>query len=404
MKKIKYILFFFALALLAISCETNKSTDNSTKNSNIKLETTIQKYTKEGFLTHGFISSSSRKVYLKDDTDSIYYKTTTDSNGYFFIKGTSNDTIPLKLVSDNFKTNILLCNEELFIDKKGTFNTSEIQKSYNHYANGLDNVITLSPPLQKEIKYRIINNKNLLKLRNKLAKQQYKEIVYLKNYIKNNPKSYVSLLAFEELEYRVNLSNSEYRKIWKTFSKENINTSLGINLENHFLEKELNTKEEFLTDSKKTIKSKTSSRPKTIVIDRAEAYYFKGTTIKGQTITLPSIVSKSKLIYIDFWASWCGPCRMQNPVLKSIYKKYHSQGLEIISISEDQDENAWRNAVNIDGLNWIQILDIDKKIASRYYVQSLPFGVLVDSKGKVIEDFVSAGKLKQLIPKYINEK
>jgi len=404
MKKTKPTLFFFIIALLAMSCETNKPTDNSTKNSNTKLETTIQKYTKEGFLTHGFISSSNRKVYLKNNTDSIYYKTTTDSNGYFFIKGTSNDTVPLKLVSDNFKTNILLCNEEVFIDKNGHFKTSKNQVDYNNYANGLDNVITLSPPLQKEIKYRIINNKNLLKLRNKLAKQQYKEVVYLKNYIKKNPKSYASLLAFEELEYRVNLSTSEYQKIWKTFSEENINTSLGINLENHFLEKELNAKKELLADKQNTVKPTVVSKPKTIVVDRAEAYYFKGTTIKGQTVTLPSIVSKSKLVYIDFWASWCGPCRMQNPVLRSIYKKYHSQGLEIISISEDQDENAWRNAVNIDGLNWIQILDIDKKIASRYYVQSLPFGVLVDSKGKVIEDFVSAGKLKQLIPKYINEK
>jgi thiol-disulfide isomerase/thioredoxin len=404
MKKTNLILFFVAIALLIISCETNKPTDNNTKNSNPKPETIIQKYTNEGFLTHGFINSSSHKVYLKNTTDSIYYKTTTDSNGYFFIKGNINDTIPLKLVSDNYRTNILLCNEEFFIGKNGALKISKLQEDYNNYANGLNNVITLSPPLQKEIKYRIINNKNLLKLRNKLAKQQYKEIVYLKKYIKQNPKSYSSLLAFEELEYRVDLNNDAYQKIWATFSAENLNTSLGINLGNYFLEKELNAKKELLNDIKEAVKPRAIIRPKTIVVDRAEAYYFKGTTIKGSTITLPSVVSKSKLVYIDFWASWCGPCRMQNPVLRSIYKKYHSQGLEIISISEDQDENAWRNAVNIDGLPWIQVLDIDKKIASRYYVQSLPFGVLVDSKGKVIEDFVSAGKLKQLVPKYINEK
>jgi thiol-disulfide isomerase/thioredoxin len=404
MKKTNLILFFVSIALLIISCETNKSTDNNTKNSNLKSETIIQKYTNEGFLTHGFISSSNHKVYLKNDNDSIYYKTTTDSNGYFFIKGNINDTIPLKLVSDNYKTNILLYNEAFFIGKNGVLKISKTQEDYNNYANGLNNVITLSPPLQKEIKYRIINNKNLLKLRNKLAKQQYKEIVYLKKYIKQNPKSYSALLAFEELEYRVNLNKEEYQKIWKTFSAENLNTSLGVNLENHFLEKELNAKKELLTNIQKTVKPKANTKPKNIVVDRAEAYYFKGKTIKGSTITLPSVVSKSKLVYIDFWASWCGPCRMQNPVLRSIYKKYHSQGLEIISISEDQDENAWRNAVNIDGLPWIQVLDIDKKIASRYYVQSLPFGVLVDSKGKVIEDFVSAGKLKKLVPKYINEK
>ena len=104
--------------------------------------------------------------------------------------------------------------------------------------------------------------------------------------------------------------------------------------------------------------------------------------IDGKTINLTSL--KGKVVLIDFWASWCGPCRKNNPHLVKFYKRYHPKGLEIIGISIDENPDAWKNAVEKDKLSWIQLNDNKGWSASSsnsYNVDAIPASFLIDKKG-----------------------
>jgi thiol-disulfide isomerase/thioredoxin len=115
-------------------------------------------------------------------------------------------------------------------------------------------------------------------------------------------------------------------------------------------------------------------------------------TPKGNVITLSSL--KGKVVLIDFWASWCSPCRAENPTVVAVYNKYHTshfkngKGFEVLSISLDQNEMAWEKAIEKDKLVWpYHVSDLrgwDNAAAQRYGINSIPTNVLVDGSGIII--------------------
>lgn len=107
-------------------------------------------------------------------------------------------------------------------------------------------------------------------------------------------------------------------------------------------------------------------------------------TPAGQTISLSSL--RGKVVLIDFWASWCGPCRVENKHLKELYAKYNEEGFEILQISIDTKRKDWIDAIKKDDLPWINISDLKANTAAVmvYNVQSIPQTVLVDKDGKII--------------------
>ena len=107
-------------------------------------------------------------------------------------------------------------------------------------------------------------------------------------------------------------------------------------------------------------------------------------TKDGIDVNLAETIKNNKVTLIDFWASWCGPCREENPFVKAAYEEYHAKGLEIIGISLDRNEAEWLMAVKEDGLPYIQVRDIDKKASGDYLVRYIPSNYLFDQNGLII--------------------
>jgi thiol-disulfide isomerase/thioredoxin len=119
---------------------------------------------------------------------------------------------------------------------------------------------------------------------------------------------------------------------------------------------------------------------------RRKALNFSAESQNGGDISLNLVKKNAKVTLVDFWASWCGPCRKSNPHLKQLYNKYHSKGFNIIGVSEDKltDKSSWLNAIAVDALPWQQVIDDYGRIAEIYNVSGIPHTVLIDSKGGII--------------------
>jgi thiol-disulfide isomerase/thioredoxin len=106
---------------------------------------------------------------------------------------------------------------------------------------------------------------------------------------------------------------------------------------------------------------------------------------KGKPVSLASF--KGKFVLLDFWASWCGPCRAENPNVVAAYKKYAAKGFTVLGVSLDQDKDKWLAAVKKDQLAWTQVSDLkgwQNKAADLYGVKGIPMNYLLDREGKII--------------------
>ncbi|WP_158559168.1 TlpA family protein disulfide reductase [Deminuibacter soli] len=115
----------------------------------------------------------------------------------------------------------------------------------------------------------------------------------------------------------------------------------------------------------------------------------------GNTVKLSSL--KGKVVLVDFWASWCGPCRQSMPHLKKLYSEYKSKGFEIYGISLDESAAPWKRAVKEDGTSWIHVLDTQGRTAQQFNVQYIPTSYLIDKEGKVVAVNADKDQLEKLV-------
>ena len=137
----------------------------------------------------------------------------------------------------------------------------------------------------------------------------------------------------------------------------------------------------------------------------AEAPDFTQKTPEGEDLSLSDL--RGKVVLIDFWASWCGPCRKENPKVVKLYDKYKDQGFEILGVSLDKDMKRWTQAIEKDGLEWKHVSDLKgwkNAAAQTYSVRSIPHTVLLDENGNIIARNLRSKALERQLEKIFKEK
>ena len=186
-----------------------------------------------------------------------------------------------------------------------------------------------------------------------------KEKEMVKSYAKANPSSPVS--AFEL--YQTFIMNPEYKELDSCFN------FLSEDMRKSFFGKKL-------AETLATAKNTAIGNP---------APDFSQADPSGKMITLSSL--RPQYVLIDFWASWCGPCRAENPFVVAAYNKYHKKGFEILGVSFDEDKDKWLKAIEKDHLTWKHVSDLKgwkNSLASVYGIHGIPMNFLLDKEGKII--------------------
>jgi thiol-disulfide isomerase/thioredoxin len=147
-------------------------------------------------------------------------------------------------------------------------------------------------------------------------------------------------------------------------------------------------------------------------VDRIQEAYRQYASTTNGTISAPEITMKNpdgkilklsdlrgKVVLIDFWASWCGPCRQENPNVVRLFKKYQNKGFTVFSVSLDEEINAWKSAIQKDGLIWPNhVSDLkgwQTPLIKTFGFEAIPFTVLVNKEGKVIGTNLRGEQLEQ---------
>lgn len=172
------------------------------------------------------------------------------------------------------------------------------------------------------------------------------------DFIINHPDNYVSPYLLTEYS-KIRFSKKDLMRLYNTLSPRIRHSYLGVELKNK-------------------INLSIGSKAPDFILKDTSGNSFKFAQTQG------------KYVLLEFWASWCGPCRSQSVFLKQVYETHHNKGFEIISVSIDEDKQEWANAIREDEACWIQLIDANKKVSKLYKINSVPHNFLIDPKGIII--------------------
>jgi thiol-disulfide isomerase/thioredoxin len=203
--------------------------------------------------------------------------------------------------------------------------------------------------------------------------------------------------------------NKRFAELVVKTAEKNIDNEFGYFLLTYYPEELIdnNTRAKLIKELPAEMRQRTAIKQMEQAINAA-AKTAEGATIKdftqktpdGTEISLMDEVKKHKVTVIDFWASWCGPCRQEMPFMMQMYDKHQSKGLGIIGISLDNDKDAWIKGTEALGFTWPQMSDLkgwENEIAQHFQVTSIPHTIVVDQKGTILRRGLRGEELESFV-------
>ena len=339
---------------------------------------------------------NGKKVFveIQTETGSLAKDTAIVTDGKFELKGFTegidlgfirieNEQINLPLILEEGKIEINIVKDSLHKSTLGgTPNNDKFQK-FNTESRAISEKVAKfekdnGPEMQKaQMSNDTVTINKLLK---EYKKFQNEMNDYSKKFIKENPDAYLSVLLLENFLMRQYLTPEEIKSYFEGLDKD-------------------------VKETKSGKKIKTALDSMTAIVIGKPAPNFSAPSPEGKTISLKE--SLGKVTIIDFWASWCGPCRAENPNVVALYNEFHPQGLNIIGVSLDKDAAKWKEAIAKDGLIWPHVSNLkfwEDPIAKQYNVQSIPATFILDEKGNIVAKDLRGEELRAKVAALLGVK
>lgn len=364
----------------------------------------------EGFIIRGQLINSARDqvIYLEElNTDSTrILDSAVIKNGEFLFRYKSYEIgfYLLRLSPNNFVTLLIDTTEHMIF--KG--NAKELPAGYSvEGSEGSRLIAEMNAKLNGTYKkfdslQMVFNTKQndpnfAMEIKLELDSAYLKFFIrhqdYIRKLISNNMNSLASLIGIYQIVGRTPLFNGEddyelFLKLDSVLIKKYPQSKHALSLHDEVNKfKKIKMEKEMIN-----AKLQIGSIPPEIILFSPD----------GEKKSLSSL--KGKYVLLDFWASWCKPCRNENPNLVMLYKKYHKKGLEIFAVSLDRSKTEWTDAIKKDKLGWIHVSDLKewKSVVVRSYnIDGIPLSYLLDKDGKIIAKGLRGEELSNKLQKII---
>lgn len=335
------------------------------------------------FTLQGKIGTAPAKVYLIYRTsDKMVTDSATAESGSFSFKGIATGPMVAQLIMDHQRVGLARLGNDAdytqFYLEKGTINITgkdsvktaaitgsklnDEDKKYKAVVaapekimNGLNAEYRAASPDQKK------NQAYVDGLQARFNKAQEEKQELQKQYIKQNPDSYLSLMALTEIGGQ-DMDVATVEPLYKSLSANVKSTTAG----------------------QAFAKSIEAARATSV---GAMAPVFTQNDVNDKPVSLTDF--RGKYVLVDFWASWCGPCRGENPNVVKAYAKYKTKNFTVLGVSLDRPGKKadWLAAIKADGMEWTQVSDLkfwDNEVAKQYGIRAIPQNYLIDPSGKII--------------------
>lgn len=225
------------------------------------------------------------------------------------------------------------------------------------------------------------NNDNVTieQLMDQFGLLQNELIAYTSSYPEKNPSSFLSVLLLDNMFNQPEVDMKKIKMVYGSLTAKLQKTKPGL-----------------------AIKAKIENFKD--ISEGNVAPDFSGPTPDGKILSLKQAMGKVTII--DFWASWCGPCRKENPNVVALYNEFHAKGLNIIGVSLDKDAAKWNEAIAKDGLTWSHVSNLQfwtDPIAVLYNIKSIPATYIIDEKGVIIATNLRGDELRAKIASILNK-
>jgi peroxiredoxin len=326
-------------------------------------------------------------------------------DGKFTIKGSAKEPeiMLLQVEALQGKVPFILENGDIkVVVDKDSIQKTKLSGTFNNDVFSKFNVDVVKFQKASQKKMMDFQNANMEKMKaaqeakdtitiNKLMKEyqviQKEGMDFYVKFAETNPKALISALIVDSMLNDPNVDLARTKKIFASFSPELKKYKPG-----------------------KSIQSKLDKIGKPVAVATATevgsvAPDFSAPNPQGKSISLKE--SLGKVTIIDFWASWCNPCRAENPSVVVLYNEFHAKGLNIISVSLDKEASKWKEAIAKDKLTWNQVSNLkfwEEPIALTYGVKSIPATFLLDANGTIVAKDLRGAELKAKVASLLAAK